>query len=219
MTGGSKMSFRAQSTPRTFPIHCCTISQTKNAPHFIIQLLCSYFAFLYQCKIRMCQIVVIISIACPIGKSVCPTTELHIQAIMNSFFRVVGTSPVGNNHSVKSPFTFQDIIQQILVMTTVLTFIQVVRSHDGPSLPLPDSSLESRQINFIQSTVIHNNIGGMAVHFLIIQRIVFYASGNAILLYTLYIRNYHLSGQIRVFTHIFEITPVQRSTVNIHSGT
>ena len=104
-------------------------------------------------------------------------------------------------------------------MASMLSFIKIVCAHDGPRLAFLNCSLESGQIDFIKSTVVHNNIGGVTVDFLIIQRIVLYTGSYTILLHTLYIRNHHAGSQIRIFTHILKVTSIQRSTVNVDTGT
>ena len=46
-----------------------------------------------------------------------------------------------------------------------------------------------------------------------------YACCYAVLLDSLHIRNHHLTCKIWIFTHIFEVTAVKRSTAYVDSGT
>ena len=100
----------------------------------------------------------------------------------------------------------------------MLVFIQVVRCHDSPSLTLLHGSLESRQIDFIESAVIDNHICGVAVHLLVVEGIVLHAGSYAIALHTLDVGHHHLCCQIRVFAHILKVAAVERSAVNVHTG-
>ncbi len=94
-------------------------------------------------------------------------------------------------------------------MAAVLVFIQVIRAHDSPGLSFLDSGFEGRQVDFVQGAVVYDYVGRVAVHFLVVQCVVFHTGGYTVLLNALYVGNHHLSGQVRVFAHIFEVTPVQ----------
>ena len=102
-------------------------------------------------------------------------------------------------------------------MANMLIFVQIIRTHDGPCVTFLNSCLKSRQIDFVQSTVIYYHICSVAIHFLVIQRIMLHTGSHSILLYSLYIRNNHTPSQIRIFAHIFKITPIQRCTIDIHT--
>ena len=58
----------------------------------------------------------------------------------------------------------------------------------------------------------------MAVHFVVVQGEVFHAGGHAVLLHAPDIGRHHLSGQIRVLTHILEVASVERCAVDIDTG-
>lgn len=62
----------------------------------------------------------------PVGKTIRPAAELHIEAVRDRLVGIVRAAPVGNDYAIKAPFAFQDIVQQILVMAGMLTFIQIV---------------------------------------------------------------------------------------------
>ena len=210
---------REQCTERTVRVHRGTESQAKDTTYFVVQFLGAYLAFLNALQVRHSQVIIIVSIAGTVGKTVGPAAEFHIHSVGDGLVCIVHTSPVGNNYAVEAPFAFQDIVQQILVVAGMLTFIKVVSTHDGPCITFLHGSFESRQIDFVQSTVVYNDIGVVTVHFMIVQREVLYASGNTILLYTLYVGNNHTAGQIRIFTHILEVTSVQRCAVDVYTGT
>ena len=58
----------------------------------------------------------------------------------------------------------------------------------------------------------------MTVEFLIVQCIMLHASSHSILLHTFDVRNHHCGREVRIFSHIFEVTSVQGCTVDIHTG-
>ena len=59
----------------------------------------------------------------------------------------------------------------------------------------------------------------MTVELLIVQCIMLHASSHSILLHTFDVRNHHCGREVRIFSHIFEVTSVQGCTVDIHTGT
>lgn len=61
----------------------------------------------------------------PVGKAIRPTAELHIEAVHNSLVSIVRAAPVGNDYAIKTPFAFQNIVQQILVMAGMLALYRL----------------------------------------------------------------------------------------------
>ena len=137
---------------------------------------------------------------------------------MNSLFGVVHTTPVGHYNAIKAPFITKNIFKQTLVVTSVLSLIKIIRAHNRPCSTFLNSRFKSRQVYFIKSTITQLHIGGMTVELLIVQCIMLHTGSYPILLYTFDVRNHHSGGQIRVFSHILEVTSVQGSTVDIHTG-
>ena len=84
----------------------------------------------------------------------------------------MSTTPVANNYSIECPITLQNVIQQDFVVTIVLIVVQIVSTHYGPSLSFLDSSLESRQIDFMKGTVADLHVHLMAISLIVVQRIV-----------------------------------------------
>jgi hypothetical protein len=99
----------------------------------------------------------------------------------------------------------------------VLAFEEVVCAHDGPCASFLNCSLEGREIDLIESSVVDNCIIGVTSCFLVVEGIMLYADSYSVLLYFLDIRNAHLSGKERIFTHIFEVTAAERGSVDVHS--
>ena len=57
----------------------------------------------------------------------------------------------------------------------------------------------------------------MTVAFLVVQSEMLEADSHAVLLNFLNIRNTHLTGKERILTHVFEVTSVVRSPVDIYA--
>ena len=129
------------------------------------------------------------------------------------------TSPIRNNHSIKLPFILQYIIQQVLIMATMLPFVLVIGSHNSPCSSFCYRSLKSRQIDFMKSPIIYHYINIPSLYFLIIQSKMFHTSSDTIFLYFLYIWHYHSRCQKWIFTHVFKITSIQGSSIHINSRT
>ena len=57
------------------------------------------------------------------GESIGPGAEFEIETISGSLVGIVCSAPVADYSPVETPLSFQDIVQEVLVMTEVLTFI------------------------------------------------------------------------------------------------
>ena len=93
----------------------------------------------------------------------------------------------------------------------------IIGTHDAPYMTLHDGSLKSGKIDFLQSTIAKFHIDVPAPQFLIVERVMFHTSSNAIFLYALNIRYYHNRSQIRILTHVFKVTTVERCAIDIHT--
>ena len=71
----------------------------------------------------------------------------------------------------------------------------------------------------MQCAVAHDDVHLVAVLLVIVQAVVLDTCRNALRLQPLYVRNHHRGGQEGVFTHIFEVTTVERSAQDVHSRT
>ena len=131
----------------------------------------------------------------------------------------MSAAPVGNHSPVEAPFLLEYPVQNPVVMAEVLALKQVVCTHDRPCSAFLNCHLEGRKIYFIQGPVIHDCIVCVSVCFLIVQREMLHAHRDSVLLYLLNIRHGHLSGQIRVLAHIFEVAAAKRGAVDVHTRT
>ena len=110
-----------------------------------------------------------------------------------------------------------NIVKQIFVVASVLVPVKIVRPHDSPGSALLYGRLECRKIYFIEGPVIHYDIAGMAVYFVVVQCKMLYAGCDSVGLDPFDVRDYHLRCQEGVLAHIFEIPSVQRCPVYVHS--
>ena len=68
----------------------------------------------------------IITIGSTHSETISPGTEFQVKAVGNGLISIVAATPVGNDGSVEAPIPFQHIVQEIAVMTNVLTFVQII---------------------------------------------------------------------------------------------
>ncbi len=213
------MFIGTNGTIRLVTVHSCTEDETKNTSCLIIDNGFRHLAILNHLKIGLTQIIIVVTEVTFAGQAISVRTHFNIQSIQCGFFGIVGTSPIGYYNAIKLPILLQNLIQHPVVMTSMLTMYLVVGSHNTPRATLDYSCFESRQIDFVQSTFAELYINVSTPCFLIIQCIMLYTSSYTIFLHFLNIRNYHDTGQIRVFAHILKITSVEWSTINVHTGT
>ena len=204
-------------TERTITVHCRTENKTKYPANLVIQFGSTYLTRFDTLKIRICKIIIVVSIAGTTGKSVRPTAELQIKSVGDCLIGIMSSTPVAHHDTVESPFAFQDIVQQIFIVTAMLVLVQIIRSHDAPGMSFLNSRLKGRKINLVKRTVVDYNIRCMTIYFVVVQCKMFYASSYSIALDPTYIRYHHLTRQIRIFAHILEVTSVQRRTIDVHT--
>ena len=128
-------------------------------------------------------------------------------------------APVRDYRAVKSPFLLEYLVQDPVVMAEMFAFEQVVRTHDRPCASFLHGRLESREIDFIKSTVIDNSVIMMAVSLLIVERKMLYAHCHSVFLHFPDIWNSHLACKERIFAHIFEVSTTKRGTVDVYART
>ena len=80
-------------------------------------------------------------------------------------------------------------------------------------------SLEGREIDLIKGAIAEGDIDHMPSVFLVIERKMLDAGSDPILLHPLYIRHYHRGRQAGIFSHILEVTSVERGAIDIDAGT
>ena len=143
------MSRGFERAVRSVSIHRSTKHQTQYISNFAIDNRFRNRPVFQQIKKRLCQIVIAIRISFTIRQTICPSPELHIQTIISSLHRIEYSTPIRYYDTIKSPFFSENIVQQILVVTTILILITIVGSHNSPSLSFLYSSFKRWKINFI----------------------------------------------------------------------
>ena len=198
-------------------IHRRAENQAQHAAGLVVEHVGRSLALAKQVEVRIGEVIIIVGVAGSPVQAVGPRTELHVETVLDSLFRIVHTAPVGNNHAVEGPVSFQDVVQQVLVVAAMLALIFIVGAHNGPRAALFDRSLERRKVDFVERTVVDDNVDAVAVHLLVVQCEMLDAGGHAVLLHALDIRNDHARREIGIFTHIFEIAAVERRAVDVHA--
>lgn len=127
-------------------------------------------------------------------------------------------TPVGYNCAVPSPFPFEDIVHQDRVVARMFSTEKIVSTHERPCAGIR-GSLEGGEIYFVESAVIHNGVGCMAVYFVVVEGEMLYTHSDSVTLDTIHIRYCHLRCEIRVLTHIFEVPAVEGRTVDVNTRT
>ena len=210
-----RRAHRAEGLAR---VHAGPEHEAQHTAHFVVQLPRRHPALLDELQVRQSQIVVVVSIRGAVAQSVRPASELQVDAVGDGLTGIVYAAPVGNDRAVEAPLAFQDFIQQAGILSAVFALVKIVGAHDAPSLSLLHGGLEGGQVNLVERAVVHDDVGVVAVHFVVIQRIVLDADGHAVALHALHIRHHHPRSQIRVFAEVFEVAPVQGRTVDVHPG-
>src|SRR6202041_2868832 len=107
---------------------------------------------------------------------------------------------------------------QVNVLGSVAAVDEVVGIHDRANVGFFDGGFESGEINFAQGAFVDDSVGSVAIEFGIVGSEMFDGGADALSLHALDISDGNFSGEIRIFTHVFEIAAVHRGTVDIDGG-
>ena len=132
--------------------------------------------------------------------------HFHIHTSQSCLIGGMGPVPVGHDDSLKAPLFFQDIVQKITVFRAIITAKLVVSGHYGQSAAILNGRFKSGQIDLAQGAFIHFHINPVTFIFLVIQGKMLQAGGYIVFLHPADIGNNHLTDQVGVFTHVFEIS-------------
>ena len=174
------MGLGTEETIRLVTVHRSAIEQAQYTAYFFVEFLCSELPFLDEAFVSLCHVVVVVGIGGPHRQTVCPRAEFEIETVSDGFLCVVAAAPVADDHAIETPVVLQNLVQEDIIMTIVLVFVEVIGTHDGPSTALLHGSLEGGQINLVEGTVADNDIHLMTILFIIVQRIVFHTGGNTL---------------------------------------
>ena len=213
------MAFGAKESIALMLVHCGTEEKTQNAAHFVVQFAFRIFPFTNESLVGISQIIVVVSIGLSHGQSIGPCTKFQVQSVFDSLFCIVSATPIGDNHAIELPIAFQNLIEQNVVVAVVLIAIEVVSSHDTPSMTLCNRCTESRKIDFMERTIVNYYVHLMSKILIIVQCIVLDACCNTFRLQALNVWHYHAGSQPRVFSHIFKVATIERCAIDIHAWT
>ncbi len=199
-------------------IHGCAEGEAQHAAHLVVEFLCSHFAFPDKVEIRGCHIVIVVGVAGAVRQAVGPAAELEVQPVGDCLTGVVGSAPVAYHGAVESPLAFENVVEQVLVVAGVLVFVIIVCSHYRPRPAFLHGRFKRRQVNLVESAVVHHGIGSVAVYLVVVQRVVLHAGCHAECLKVLHIRHYHSGGKQRVFAHVFKVASVEGGAVYVNAG-
>ena len=162
------MSFIGHRSKRFLTIHGCTENQAQDTSSLIVHYLHRYFSFLNHLQIVLSQIVVVIPKLRLRSQTIGIRSHFNIQSVHGSFICIMCGSPVGYHTPVESPFTFQNVIIQEFMVSSMHSAYFIVCSHDAPYTTTLYGGFKCRKINFIQSTITNLYIDVPAPKLLII---------------------------------------------------
>ncbi len=147
------------------------------------------------------------------------TAARHIQiaACLKTFDTVVHCTPVGYNQALKTPFGTKNVGQQLLMVAAIGAIQFIVCTHDGSGLALFHRYFKGGKIQFSESTVIHNRVGGKTAQLLRIGCKVLEAGTYTLLFNSPYKCRRQFTCKVRIFGNILEVSAAQRIAFQITS--
>ena len=190
----------------------------EHAGGFVVKLLGAHASVCYALQVWVCEVIVAVSVRCCTGEAVGPGAEFHVEAVEDGLVVVPAAAPVAHHHAVKAPFSLEDVKQKAFVVAVELAVVEVVRAHYRPCVALAHGGLEGGEVDFVQGAVVQIAAGGGTAHLLVVDGKVLDAGRHAVLLHALYVRHHHLACEVRVFSHVLEVTAVERGAADVDAG-
>ena len=128
------------------------------------------------------------------------------------------SSPVGDDHAVKTPFGAQNVGQQMLVFVGVGSVDEVVGAHDCSRLGAAAHDFETGQIDLAQRTLVHNGIRRHASQLLGVSGEVLGAGGGSRGLDALGEACRHAPCEDRVLGQVLKVASAQGRTLDVQAG-
>lgn len=129
----------------------------------------------------------------------------------------VRTTPIGDDHAVKTPLGAQDVGEQVLVLVGVGTVDEVVGAHDHPWLRTSAHDLEAGQVDLAHRALVHDGIRGHAAQFLRVDSEVLGAGGGSRRLNSLDEARCHASCKDRILGKVLEVTSAQGRALDVEA--
>ena len=120
------MFFTSETTRITVCAEVRPHFQAEHSSDFIVQCLEVCLAVSEFLQVWLCEEISVIGIAPAFRQTVGPSSVFHVEAVCGCLGGIVHTAPVADYHAVKSPFSFEDIVQEVLVMAAMLVLVLVV---------------------------------------------------------------------------------------------
>jgi hypothetical protein len=130
----------------------------------------------------------------------------------------VGAAPIGHDDALEPPLAFQDIEQQVFVLTAVDAVDFVVGRHHGPRLAIPYGHPEGGQVDLAQGPLGYLRADRLPLEFGIVADEVLDARTHPPALHPLDIGGGHSCGETWVLRIGLEAAACQRRAVDVHGG-
>ena len=140
------MGFAALTADGFLPIHACSEDKSQDTAHFLIENSHGYLSFLDEFLELVGQIIVVVAEFGLFYFAIREGSHLNVKASRRCLPRICGATPVTDDGTIPFPIVLQHPVQQLIVLTTVHTFIIIIACHDGPNVRFLNSSLVRCQI-------------------------------------------------------------------------
>ncbi|OPZ47746.1 MAG: hypothetical protein BWY95_01289 [Bacteroidetes bacterium ADurb.BinA104] len=145
--------------------------------------------------------------------------HLNIQTVHSRPHSGVCSAPIRYGEPLETPLLTQDLIEQMLILGTIVAVDLVICRHHHHCTALLHCRLERFEVELTHGTLIGYHIDNAAVGLLIIQREMFETYGSTGSLSTFGEFNRQSCGQHRIFREIFVSTAAYGQTLNVDCRT
>ena len=113
------------------------------------------------------------------------------------------SAPVGDDHSGKSPFIAEYPVKEHVIFSAPPAVNLVIGSHHAVGIGLFNGSPEGGEVDLAQGPFTDCHIYCPAIVFLVVQRVMFQADRDSVVLHAAGIPDRKLRAQERVFAKVF----------------
>ena len=192
--------------------------QAQDATHLVVECLHTVLTGKESVAVGVGEVVTVVGVAGARVETVGPRTKLHIKTVVHSLVGIMTTAPVRDDDAIEAPLPFEQVFEQVLVVTVVLVAIKIIGTHQSPGAALGDSSVEGGQVDLMEGAVADLDVDLMAVLFVVVEGEMLDTGCHTVALQPADIGDDHRGDQVRIFAHVFEVAAAERCAQNVHAG-
>ena len=152
----------------------------------------------------------------PLAPEPSRSRHLEIEPVHRRGDGLLDRAPVRHDEPLESPLVLQDIDEELLVSTGVVTVDEVVGTHDRLDVGLFHGGLERRHVDLAEAALVNVDVDRVPLELLVVRDVVLHAGADTVGLHALDEGHADARAQLRIFAVALEVTATPRRTMEVH---